>query len=52
MKTALQQLVNRAQQRWNSEVFSKIQVAETNTTNLRLLYGTLYGMYLLPSNRT
>lgn len=48
----LQNLVDRAQSRWNTEVFSKVQTPETNSTLLQLLYSSLYGMHLLPSNRT
>ncbi|KAL3419953.1 glycosyl hydrolase family 92 protein [Phlyctema vagabunda] len=37
---------------WNTEVLSKVTTTETNTTNLQLLYSSLYGMHLIPSNRT
>lgn len=50
--TTLQTLVSNAQTRWNEEVFSKVQTTETNTTVLTQLYSYLYGMHLLPSNRT
>ncbi|ROW02940.1 hypothetical protein VSDG_01734 [Cytospora chrysosperma] len=46
--------VDAAVKEWNEDVFSKIQVAtdETaNTTNLRLLYSSLYFVHLMPSNR-
>ena len=48
----LQSLVDRAQSKWNTEVFSKVQTPQTNETHLQLLYSSLYGMHLLPSNRT
>ena len=50
--TALQDLVDNAKSNWNTEVFSKIHTPETNRTNLQLLYSSLYGMHLIPSNRT
>jgi putative alpha-1,2-mannosidase len=37
---------------WNSQLFSKMITTSTNTTNLDLLYTSLYHMNLLPSNRT
>lgn len=51
-ETCLEELVSNAQERWNAEVFSKIQISSTNTTDLELLYSSLYGMFLIPSNRT
>lgn len=50
--TSLSTLVTQAQSRWAEEVFSKVQVRETNKTVLTQLYSYLYGMNLLPSNRT
>lgn len=50
--TEMQTLVENAKTKWNTEVFSKIQVSTKNESNLGLLYGSLYGMLLLPSNRT
>ncbi|GAB7353635.1 hypothetical protein MBLNU459_g4048t1 [Dothideomycetes sp. NU459] len=49
---SLQSLVSASQTRWTEEVFSKVQTTETNTTVLTQLYSYLYGMHLLPSNRT
>lgn len=46
------QLVEQAQGRWNKEVFSKITVGEADASSLKLLYTSLYGMHLIPSNRT
>jgi predicted alpha-1,2-mannosidase len=56
--TSLQSLVSTAKANWNTEVFSKIQVSSANTSNasntsdLQLLYSSLYGMFLIPSNKT
>ncbi|KAF2427563.1 glycosyl hydrolase [Tothia fuscella] len=50
--TKLNELVSAAKKRWNSEVFSKITTTERNQDNLAQLYTSLYGMHLLPSNRT
>jgi predicted alpha-1,2-mannosidase len=48
----LSKLVNDSKNRWNQEVFSKITTTEKNTTMLSQLYTSLYGMHILPSNRT
>ncbi|KAF2840515.1 glycoside hydrolase family 92 protein [Patellaria atrata CBS 101060] len=45
-------LIDDAVSRWNTEVFGKVTTAETGVDNLRHLYSSLYGMHLLPSNRT
>lgn len=37
---------------WNSQVLSTIKTTTTNTTNLKLLYTSLYFMNLLPTNKT
>ncbi|KAJ4412856.1 hypothetical protein N0V82_008707 [Gnomoniopsis sp. IMI 355080] len=38
---------------WNSQVLSKITTTDTsNTTNLRLLYTSLYHMNIIPTNKT
>ena len=50
--TKLNSLVSVAQARWNDEVFSKVRTSETNTTVLTQLYSYLYGMHIIPSNRT
>ncbi|KAF2876960.1 alpha-1,2-mannosidase family protein [Massariosphaeria phaeospora] len=50
--TSFQSLVVKAKSRWNAEVLSKIQVSSTNKTELELLYSSLLGMFLIPSNRT
>jgi predicted alpha-1,2-mannosidase len=49
--TGLQTLVQNAKDRWNS-VLSRIQFTSGNTQDLELLYSSLYGMFLIPSNRT
>lgn len=49
------EVVNAAVDEWNEDVFSKIRVVTddtANTTNLRLLYSSLYFMHLMPSDRT
>ncbi|KAK3058044.1 hypothetical protein LTR09_001121 [Extremus antarcticus] len=50
--TKLQTLVKQAQSNWNEQLFQKVTTTETNTTVLTQLYSYLYGMNLLPSNRT
>lgn len=50
--TSLLTLVNNSVTRWNAEVFSKITTGEANETLIKQLYTNLYGMHLLPSNRT
>jgi putative alpha-1,2-mannosidase len=37
---------------WNSQVLSKITTTTTNSSNLQLLYSSLYFMNLLPTNQT
>jgi predicted alpha-1,2-mannosidase len=49
--TDLHTLVETAKTRWN-EVLSKVQISSTNPDDLQLLYSSLYGMFLIPSNRT
>lgn len=50
--TTLRSLVSAAQSRWTEEIFQKVQTTDTNQTVLTQLYSYLYGMNLLPSNRT
>ncbi|KAF2666510.1 glycosyl hydrolase [Microthyrium microscopicum] len=50
--TTLQNLVDISKAKWNVEVFSKVRTTEKNTTLLGQLYTSLYGMHILPSNRT
>jgi predicted alpha-1,2-mannosidase len=50
--TNLSMLVSKSQDRWAADVFSKVKTSETNETILTQLYSYLYGMHLIPSNRT
>lgn len=50
--TNLSTLVSKSQDRWATDVFSKVKTTETNDTILTQLYSYLYGMHLIPSNRT
>jgi putative alpha-1,2-mannosidase len=50
--TTMQTLVNDAKARWNNDILNKVQISTTNNTDLQLLYSSLYGMFLIPSNRT
>ena len=50
--TTLSTLTRNAKQIWNDEVLSKVTAAESNLSNLQLLYSSMYHMHLLPSNRT
>ena len=50
--TELNGLVDDAKALWNTEVLGKVTTSDTNPDNLALLYTSLYGMHLLPSNRT
>jgi predicted alpha-1,2-mannosidase len=52
LDTTLQTLVSDAQDRWNTEILSKVNISSSNTTDLQLLYSSMYGMFLIPSNRT
>ena len=47
----LNSLVSAAKSKWNTAL-SKIQVTSASTADLQLLYGSIYGMFLIPSNRT
>lgn len=49
--TSLQSLIDNARSQWNS-VLSKIQISSDVTTDLQTLYSSMYGMFLIPSNRT
>jgi predicted alpha-1,2-mannosidase len=50
--TSLELLVKKAQNTWNADVFSKIQVSGASEADLQLLYSSLLGMFMIPSNRT
>jgi putative alpha-1,2-mannosidase len=44
--------VSQAQEIWNTEVLSKIEVKSKNVTQLEMFYTALYHGHLLPSDRT
>jgi predicted alpha-1,2-mannosidase len=50
--TTLESLVEKAKETWNAEVFSKIQVKGASEADEKLLYSSLLGMFMIPSNRT
>lgn len=50
--TSIQSLIEAARTRWNEDIFSKIQISSNSSNDLQLLYSSLYGMFLIPSNRT
>ncbi|KAF2823417.1 alpha-1,2-mannosidase family protein [Ophiobolus disseminans] len=50
--TSLETLISNAQRRWNTEVLDKVKITTTNSSDLQLLYSSLYGMFLIPSNRS
>ncbi|KAH9883753.1 family 92 glycoside hydrolase [Xylariomycetidae sp. FL2044] len=51
--TALETLEENVKKAWTDKVLSKITTTDTsNTTNLELLYSSLYHMHLIPTNKT
>ncbi|KAF2721846.1 glycoside hydrolase family 92 protein [Polychaeton citri CBS 116435] len=50
--TQLGSLVNQSKSLWNNEALGKVTTTETNSTVLTQLYSYLYGMLIIPSNRT
>ncbi|KAK3675388.1 hypothetical protein LTR78_004898 [Recurvomyces mirabilis] len=50
--TTVDHLVSQTQSRWDEQVFGRVTTTETNTTVLTQLYSYMYGMMLIPSNRT
>lgn len=50
--TSLSTVTENTKVAWGTQVLSKVATTESNTTNLQLLYSSLYFMHLLPSNRT
>lgn len=52
LETSLSDLTSATKDVWNRDVLSKITTTDTNTTNLQLLYSSLYFMHLLPTNKT
>lgn len=51
-QATVQLLARAAQARWNRDIFNKIQVSSNDRDELELLYSSMYGMFLIPSNRT
>ncbi|KAF1974390.1 alpha-1,2-mannosidase family protein [Bimuria novae-zelandiae CBS 107.79] len=51
-KTTLQSLITKAKKAWNSEILSKIEVAGGSDADTQLLYSSLLGMFMIPSNKT
>ena len=49
---SIAQVQSETQSIWNSKVLSKITTPTTDLSTLQLLYSSLYGMTLIPSNRT
>ncbi|KAH7402554.1 alpha-1,2-mannosidase family protein [Pyrenochaeta sp. MPI-SDFR-AT-0127] len=51
-EATLDALVENAKTRWNEQLFNKIRISSDDAADLQLLYSSLYGMFLIPSNRT
>ena len=45
-------MVQQNQQQWKNEVFQKFEIQHDNQTVVDQFYTNLYGIHLLPSNRT
>ncbi|KAL8819704.1 MAG: hypothetical protein Q9223_001923 [Gallowayella weberi] len=50
--TTIVNLASATKDRWNSKVLSTIEANTKDPDTLRLLYSSLYGIYLMPTNRT
>jgi predicted alpha-1,2-mannosidase len=50
--TGLEPLVMEARRKWDEQILSKVQISSANQDDAQLLYSSLYGMFLIPSNRT
>jgi predicted alpha-1,2-mannosidase len=50
--TELHTLVEVAKSKWNEEIFNKVQISSNSLDDLQLVYSSLYGIFLIPSNRT
>ncbi|KAF2643371.1 alpha-1,2-mannosidase family protein [Massarina eburnea CBS 473.64] len=50
--TTLNSLTDKAKETWNAEAFSKIQITGASDDDTKLLYSSLLGMFLIPSNRS
>jgi predicted alpha-1,2-mannosidase len=48
----LESLVEEARRKWDEQILSKIQITSADPDAAKLLYSSLYGMFLIPSNRT
>lgn len=46
------QMIDDHRQKWNNEVFNKIQIEDNNQTLISQFYTNLYGVHLMPTNRT
>ncbi|KAL5410516.1 hypothetical protein PMIN06_010770 [Paraphaeosphaeria minitans] len=51
-KTTLDSLMAKAKSAWNSQILSKIQVEGGSDEDTQLLYSSLLGMFMIPSNKT
>ena len=51
-ETKLSTLTENAKSRWNDQIFDKIQISSNKSSDLQYLYSTLYGMFIIPSNKT
>ncbi|KAK3217432.1 hypothetical protein GRF29_1g3046820 [Pseudopithomyces chartarum] len=51
-KTTIQSLASKAKSTWNSAILSKIQVTGGSDADKQLLYSSLLGMFLIPTNKT
>ncbi|KAF2022218.1 glycoside hydrolase family 92 protein [Aaosphaeria arxii CBS 175.79] len=51
-ETTIEELASTAKSTWNAEVLNKIQVEGATEADTKLLYSSLLGMFLIPSNRT
>lgn len=51
-KTTIQSLASKAKATWNSAILSKIQVTGGSDADKQLLYSSLLGMFLIPTNKT
>ncbi|KAI5795261.1 glycosyl hydrolase family 92-domain-containing protein [Geopyxis carbonaria] len=49
---AFNTLINETKDAWEEELLTKISTTETDTNKLSLLYSTIYGMFIIPSDRT
>lgn len=50
--TSREVITEQTKDAWNNEVLAKITTTDTNSTNLQLLYTSLYHMSIIPTNKT